>query len=111
MTHTVESITEMLRHNNKALIRAIVVLNERQTTDEQIAQDTKYHNGMGVRPCHARMITSMANFYASRGYLSPKQLAYWRMLNKHGKMRIEVYSGQLLKVAKEKMEKEAMQVA
>ena len=97
-----EAIIELLRTNDKAVARALVVLNERQTADEQVAEQTKYTNGRGFRSCHARMGTSMALFYQSRGYLSPKQIAYWRARQKDGKMRIEVYARQLVEIAEEK---------
>lgn len=100
--HTKESIIDLLRTNDKAIIRALIALNKRQTEDEQNSEQTKYQNGRGFRPCHARMGTSMANFYDSRNYLSPKQIAYWRKTNEAGKMRIEIYAGQLLSIAQSK---------
>jgi hypothetical protein len=99
---TKSEIINLLRTNDKAIARALVVLNERQNVDERIAKSTKYHNGRGFRPCHARMGTSMAEFYNRNGYLSAKQLAYWRAPMRDGKMRLEIYSGQLLEVAAEK---------
>lgn len=44
----------------------------------------------------------MANFYTRTGFLTPKQVAYWRKLDRTGKMRIEIYAGQLLIVAQAK---------
>ena len=104
-------IVELLRKNDKAIARALLVLNERQTSDEQASEHTKYRNGRGFRPCHARMGTSMAGFYARRGFLSTKQIAYWRMKDKTGKMRIEIYAGQLVEVAEEKAGVKATVVA
>jgi hypothetical protein len=49
----------------------------------------------------------MARFYARAGFLTPKQLAWWRAVTPSGKMRIEVYASQLLKVAEEKGSKAA----
>jgi len=95
-------IIELLKTRDVAVARALVVLNERQTADEQVQETVKYHNGMGFRPCHARMGTSMANFYTKFGRLSEKQIAYWRKLDKTGKMRIEIYAGQLLLIAEAK---------
>jgi hypothetical protein len=95
-----QGIVELLKTNDKAIARALVVLNERQTKDEQAAEHTRYHNGLGFRPCHARMGTSMAKFFERRGYLTDKQIAYWRRPMKGGKMKIEIYAGQLLEAAK-----------
>lgn len=99
---TKEKIVELLRTNDKAVARALLALTARQTLDEQANENTKYDNGMGFRPAHARMGTSMAKFYERNGYLSPKQIAYWRKPQKDGKLRIEIYANQLVKVAQEK---------
>lgn len=97
-----QMIVELLKANDKAVARALVVLNQRQTAGEQVNEATLNRNGEGFRPCHARMGTSMAKFYQRNGYLSPKQVAYWRKLQKDGRMRIEIYAGQLLAVAEAK---------
>lgn len=99
---TKDKIVNLLANNDEAIARALMALTARQTQDEQVSEDTKYLNGQGFRPCHARMGTSMAKFFDRNGYLSPKQVAYWRMPQKDGKMRIEIYAGQLLKIAEEK---------
>jgi hypothetical protein len=99
---TKAEIVALLARNDKAIGRALVVLNERQTQDEQRSQDTKYHNGIGFTGADARMGTSMAQFFAARGYLSPKQLAYWRKPNVRGVARIAKYAGQLLEIANQK---------
>lgn len=70
--HTKESIIKLLKDNDKAVARALVVLNERQTFDEQASENTRHLNGRGFRPCHARMGSSMAKFFERKGYLSPK---------------------------------------
>lgn len=101
MELTGNDIVNLLRTNDKAVVRALVVLNERQTTDEQNSERTKHRNDRGFRPCHAKMGTSMAKFYKRNGYLSPKQIAYWRKEGKEG-MRIAIYWRQLLAEAHKK---------
>lgn len=88
----------------RAVGRALVALNERQTFDEQVSQNTKHHNGMGFKPSDAYMGTSMANFYTMYNRLSPKQVKYWINPNKKGVMRIEAYHRQLIEVATAKAE-------
>lgn len=105
---TKAEIVTMLKTNDKAVARALLALNARQTADEQSQETVKYDNGQGFRPCHARMGTSMANFFTKFGYLSPKQIAYWRKLDRTGKMRIEIYAGQLLIVAQAKAATKAL---
>jgi hypothetical protein len=97
-----EQIVSLLATKDKAVARALVVLNDRQTADEQDSQATRLDNGMGFKPCHARMGTSMAEFYQKYGYLSPKQIAYWRKVDAKGTMRIACYWKQLMEVAAEK---------
>lgn len=102
-----EQIVELLRTNDKAVARALVVLTARQTNDEQVSEQTRYLNGRGYRPCHARMGASMSKFFEQRGYLSSKQIAYWRAKDKTGSMRIGIYAGQLLEEAQEKAARKA----
>jgi hypothetical protein len=98
------TIVALLSKNDKAVCRALVVLNQYQTLDEQATEDTRHRNGMGFKPCHARMGTSMAKFYSERGYLSPKQIAYWRKTDRRGNMRIGIYWKQLIRAAGEKQQ-------
>ena len=99
---TKADIIQLLQRNDKAIARALLVLNERQTQDEQASEVTKYDNGIGFTGADARMGTSMAQFFAARGYLTDKQLAYWKKPNKNGVWRICKYAGQLLEIANEK---------
>lgn len=99
---TKEDIINLLASNDKAIARALIVLTERQTADEKISEETRHKNGQGFRPCHARMGTSMAEFFLRNGFLSPKQIAYWRQPQKNGKPRISIYAGQLLEIANQK---------
>ena len=99
---TKAGIVELLKTRDIAVAKALVALTDRQTADEQVQENVKYQNGMGFRPCHARMGTSMSNFFKANGYLSPKQIAYWRRPDRTGKMRIEIYATQLLIVAQER---------
>ena len=94
-------IVNILRTNDKAVARALVLLTARQTNDEQQTEATRHRNGRGFRPAHARMGTSMAKFFERNGYLSPKQIAYWRAEGKQG-MRIAIYWRQLLEEAAKK---------
>ncbi len=99
---TKESIVRMLESDDRAVARALVVLTARQTHDEQASEQTRYLNGRGYRPCHARMGASMSKFFQRTGYLTPKQVAYWRVKDRTGSMRIGIYAGQLLEEAQAK---------
>lgn len=91
-----------------AIGRALVHLKNRQTEDEQRSKETRVHNGRGFQPVHAEIGTSMAEFYEKKGFLSPKQIAYWQKETlKVKKPRICRYAGQLVEEAILKMEKKA----
>jgi len=93
------AILHLLETDKRAVARALLVLNERQTHDEQMSQNTRYLNGRGFRPCHARRGTSMAQFFRQRGYLTDSQIEYWRQRDRTGAMRIGIYWAQLLEEA------------
>jgi hypothetical protein len=92
-----ERIVNLLQTNDKAVGRALLRLLQNQTSDEQVAESVKHRNDRGFRPCHARMGTSMAKFFQARGYLTEKQVAYWRVRDRNGNMRIGIYANQLLR--------------
>jgi len=92
-------ICNLLATNDKAVARALVVLNEHQTHVEQANEETRFRNGEGFRPCHARMGTSMAKFFTARGFLTAKQIAYWRKPMACGSMRLGIYWKQLATAA------------
>lgn len=110
MQLTADMIREKLLTDDRWLARALVALNERQTWDERRDETTRYHNEQGFRPMHAKRGTSMARFYQQRGYLTPRQTAFWRTATASGKTRIEIYATQLLKIAKEKSKDKQKQV-
>lgn len=92
-----------------AVGRALVHLKNRQTDDEQASKETRNLNGMGFQPCHAYMGTKMANWYEEKGFLTPKQVAYWQNdENKLGKARISRYWKQLSEEAEKKMKEKGV---
>jgi len=101
-TWTREAIIALLDTNDQAVGRALVQLAARQTADERSEETTKHNNGRGFKPCHARMGTSMADFFTRNGYLSPKQVAYWRRREATGNTRIGCYARQLLECIEQK---------
>ena len=101
--YTKEYIINLLEKNDKAVGRALMVLLNNQTFDEQQAKDVKYQNGKGFAAPDAFIGTSMAIQAKARGgLLSPKQVSYWRKKNKTGAMRIGKYWKQLVIAAEAK---------
>jgi hypothetical protein len=99
-----QTIITLLEKNDKSVARALVAINEKQTRVEQNTQSTRNNNGVGFTPADAFMGTSMAQFYSRNGFLSEKQLAYWKRTNAKGVPRIAKYAGQLLTIAQENEE-------
>lgn len=104
MELTKENIVALLETNDKAVVRALIVINQNQTSTEQSAETTIEANGKGFRPCHARMGTSMATAALKFGRLTEKQIKYWRVRDAGGNMRIGIYWRQLAEAAKQKQQ-------
>ncbi len=96
MNYTREMIMEMLNRNDRAVCRALLVLFNNQTQVEQSSEHTLVWNGKGFTGADARMGTSMAKQYQRVGYLSPKQIQFWRKPNVRGISRIGKYTRQLI---------------
>lgn len=99
---TKDALITKLMTDDRWLGRALVAIAARQTLDERQQEVTKYHNRQGFRPCHAKRGTNMAAFYQRTGFLTPRQLAWWRASTHKSGPRITVYASQLLKVISEK---------
>jgi hypothetical protein len=92
---------------NRARERALLVLVQNQTADEQRDEATKYHNGTGFLPMHARKMTSFAlQVQRSRRpkgeRLSEKQHLWLLRKDRGGTPRIGKYTRQLIEAAKER---------
>ena len=110
-----EAIQALLLRNDdigmNAVGRALVALNRRQTSVERSIQATTVHNAQGFTPSDARIGTSMAEFYAKAGKLTPKQVAYWQeSRTPSGRPRIVKYWKQLIEVANEKQARKQAQL-
>ncbi len=104
---TKEYIQEVLTRKDNvgvhAVGRALVHLYNRQTTDEQNREATLENNSVGFTGVDGMIGASMAKFYKKRGYLTPKQVAYWqRSHGKSGATKIGKYWKQILEEAGKK---------
>lgn len=91
-TWTVDEIRELLKANDKMVMRSLKKLYDCQTADEQACQEATHANGAGFNKPDAAFMTSVAEFMLKRGYLTEKQLAAVRK-------RIMKYAGQLTRIA------------
>jgi hypothetical protein len=87
-------IQALVQGNDKAAIRALLAIYDRQTESEKAAQVTKESNGIGFSGCDSEILSSFAEWYKAKGYLSPKQLAI-------AKRKISRYWKQLLQISEE----------
>lgn len=92
---TKEQLKERLLTDDKALIAALVALNNCQTAEELASGHTISKNGMGFRAFDSKVGSGMVKFYQKAGFLTPKQLEYWKKKDKRGKERIVCYLNQL----------------
>jgi hypothetical protein len=82
------AIQNLIATNDKAVVRGLIAIYERQTEAEKNTQATLENNGIGFSGCDAEILSSFVKWYKEHGYLSPKQLAisrnkitrYWKQL-------------------------------
>jgi len=117
MLPTKEVIQTVLARDDRvgmhALGRALVHLLGRQTITEAQSEITIIRNETGFAANDAKKGSGMAKFYERRGYLTPKQIAYWqRPCRKNSTTtRIGKYWYQLWEEAIEKAGKKNCQIA
>ena len=103
MLHTKDSIIKMLMDpspkGSRAIMKAVYAIYKYQTAREVNAENTLEDNGVGFSGAHGEIGTSMGKFFEKRGFLTPKQVAYWRKPMRSGRARITMYAGQLAKIA------------
>ena len=102
--HTKASIKALFRHENiakanRAIAKGVYAIYKYQTHSEKQSESTFYLNGIGFNSAHGKKGTGMGRFFAQHGFLTPKQIAWWRQLTPSGKMRIDTYAGQLARIA------------
>lgn len=82
----------MLGHNPAWAKRALIVIYQNQTDDEQNSKVTRWQNDLGFTGVDAEILTSFAQQLKYRGFLSTKQ---WNILYK----RIPKYHKQIMQIA------------
>ena len=89
---TVEEVKVLLAESDKAVARAILAIYNRQTEDEKAIKETSESNGVGYNGVDANFMSSLAQFYQSKGFLTAGQVKY-------GRKAIMKYAGQLTTIA------------
>jgi hypothetical protein len=86
-------VRHMLMTNNEWLVRGLVALHNRQTEDEKRTQDVKYLNKMGFNSADAAILSSFAEQWKRKTWLSDKQMVKLRGL-------MLKYAGQLARISR-----------
>jgi hypothetical protein len=86
-------IVELIRDNDYATCYFLTRLYECQTSDEQYSSDTRHINYQGFNAYDAPFLTSLANKYNQKGWLSEKQIgAARKSLVKYQKQLLSIMS-------------------
>ena len=92
-----EYLQHLLRTNDKALYRAIILIAEYQTPHEVVLEATIEHNNVGFGAVDAEMMTALAFRLKNGGTLTEREKAisrnkmpkYWRQLMNISKRRMQ----------------------
>ena len=90
-------VVELLKTNDRAVIRGLQALLKRQTSTEVNSLITTDSNGVGFSAFDAEILTSFALFSKRTGFLTEKQMSIARA-------RITKYAGQLAEIAGQREE-------
>jgi len=97
-----ESINELLLRSRLAMERALMVVYQNQTYDEQAMEATVVKNGVGFTAYDAEFMSSLAKWVESGRHLSAGQLRVLRKKNKSGICRMARYHRQLIEAIERK---------
>ncbi len=79
---TKKALLGFLRHqlqtNDRWVVQGLLRIFENQTEDEQHAHETRDHNGIGFTGIDAEFLSSCAESYKVKGYISNKRMVYVR---------------------------------
>lgn len=91
MQHTIDTIKEKLASDPRWVERAIVVLFERQTLEEQQSECTTDANGIGFNAFDAKTLSYYANWIRGGNRLSGKYLDNaFKMVPKYAKQILSI---------------------
>ena len=88
-TQLIAALKAQIPQSREKICRALMLIYDRQTEQEVLKGKTIEDNSVGFTALDADILTEMARFYQSRGFLSYKQLNLVKRL-------IPKYAGQIL---------------
>lgn len=87
---TLEKVRETISKSNKGCLKALILIQSYQTSDEQALDQTVHVNGRGWNSTDGDFMSSLAKQYRDTGSLSDTQM-------EHCKKAIRKYAGQVFK--------------
>lgn len=70
-----EFLKDKLSSNSKWALKALLTIYKNQTDEEQEVGHTYYNNGIGFSGVDSQILSSFAEQYLNKGYLSNKQMS------------------------------------
>ena len=89
---TADEIKNNILNNDVWAVRGLLAIYKYQTEMEKKAKETLIHNNVGFNGADGKMLSSLAQFYLNKNYLTDKQMYILRK-------RMLKYAGQLAKIA------------
>jgi hypothetical protein len=91
---TKTDVQNLLATNDTAVIKGMLRIYAKQTSDEKQVEETREFNGVGFNGLDGKIMSSFSTFYSKNKYLSPKQM-------KIARNKMKKYAGQLIKIIQE----------
>lgn len=89
-TQLVSSLKQQLQTKIDRAIHGLMVLYDKQTMDEQVNKRTRHDNGVGFNAYDSEFLTSLAQQYKARGFLSyGQQKALMKTMPKYAAQLID----------------------
>lgn len=86
----VKTLKLQLNSKTESAIHGLMVLYEKQTMDEQLNKRTSHYNGVGFNSFDSEFLTSLAEQYKTKGYLTNGQkIALMKIMPKYASQLIE----------------------
>lgn len=92
---TKKDIIDLIDRNDRAVLRGVLAIDDRQTSAERATGETRENNGIGWNSFDARIMGSFAGFIRHRGFLTEKQIVMARKT-------VRKYAGQLADIANDR---------
>ena len=89
-------VIDLINNNDDFVQQAVLELYNRQTCFEKRERTTSEKNRRGFSSVDAKILSDFARYAIEHGYLTPKQLAVCRRLDKSGTPLLGKYRVQLL---------------